>query len=223
LDVGSLDVEGGWVVQRSHIESSMKAFTMLALDKDGWVLSAKITILRRPNLAHGKMTHILGIIVHQTGAKSAQSTLDSYLRAGANGAHFLIDKDGSIYQTGSVYWRQWHVGKLRARCLVEHRCSPVETKLLGKMGVAAINRHEMTKSVPKRYPSNSDSIGIELVAGTVGSATDPAYEAATPSQNRSLAWLISELRQNFRVPLTEVFRHPQASYKDPHEAETARW
>ena len=91
------------------------------------------------------------------------------------------------------------------------------------MGVAAINHHEMAKSVPHRYPSNQDSIGIEMVAGTVGTGREPPYESATAQQNRSLTWLIGELRQNFRVPLTEIFRHPQASYKDPHEAETARW
>lgn len=196
---------------------------MLMIDKEGWVLNARITTMRRPHLAHGKMTHIYGIIVHQTGAKTAQSTLDSYLNAGANGAHFLIDKDGTIYQTGSVFWRQWHVGKLQARCLAEHSCSPVEAKLLARMGAAATNRHEMAKSVPHRYPSNQDSVGIEMVAGTIGVERDPPYEPATQQQNRSLAWLIGELRQNFHVPLTEVFRHPQASYKDPHEAETARW
>ena len=73
---------------------------MLTVDKDGWVLSAKVITMRRPKLSHGRMTHVSGIIVHQTGAKTAQSTLDSYLQAGANGAHFLIDKDGTIYQTG---------------------------------------------------------------------------------------------------------------------------
>ncbi|WP_246791238.1 peptidoglycan recognition protein family protein [Acetobacter nitrogenifigens] len=169
------------------------------------------------------MTVIRGIVVHQTGAKTAQSSLNSYLNAGANGAHFLIDKDGTIYQTGSVYWIQWHVGKIRARCLAELRCTPVEVAKLKKMGVSAINKSEMTKSVPDRYPSNQDSIGIELVGGTIGSGNDPLYEAVTKQQNASLSWLVSELQTTFKVPLTEVFRHPQVSYKDPHEAETAKW
>lgn len=49
------------------------------------------------------MTHVYGIVVHQTGAATAKSTLASYRNPGANGAHFLIDKNGHIYQTGSVY------------------------------------------------------------------------------------------------------------------------
>ncbi len=196
---------------------------MLKIDQDGWVLDDRVQITRRPNLRHGRMDAVHGIIVHQTGAATAQSSLNSYLNAGANGAHFLIDKDGSIYQTGSVFWRQWHVGKLRARCLSELSCSPVEAKALAGKSVSAVNTRENTKAVPDRFPSNQDSIGIELVAGTVGQGANPQYEVATAAQNASLAWIVGQLRENFRVPLTEVLRHPQVSYKDPHEAESARW
>jgi N-acetylmuramoyl-L-alanine amidase len=143
---------------------------LLLIDRDGWVIDDKIKVVRRPNLRHGKMSAIHGIIVHQTGAATGQSTLDSYLHRGAAGAHFLIDKDGTIYQTGSVFWRQWHVGKLRARCLAEHRCTPVEIKMLSTAGVSKINKYEAKKSVPQRYPSNKDAIGIELVSAVVGNA-----------------------------------------------------
>ena len=196
---------------------------MLNLDADGWVVNSRVQVLRRPNLRHGSMVLVHGIIVHQTGAPTAQSTLSSYLRSGANGAHFLIDKDGSIYQTGSVYWQQWHVGKLRSRCLVEKTCNPIEAKALAKKGASAVNTVEQAKHVPARYPGNADSIGIELVAGMVGQGKDPPFEQATSAQNASLAWLVSELRQNFGVPLTEIWRHPQVSRKDPHEAESAQW
>ena len=196
---------------------------MLVLDPEGWAVSDKVQVMRRPNLKHGAMTTVAGIVVHQTGATTAQSTLSSYLNTGANGAHFLIDKDGTVYQTGSVLWKQWHVGKLRSRCLAEHTCTPVEAKSLIKLGATATNTAEMKKAVPARYPSNSDSIGIELVGGTVGTGVDPAYEVVPAAQNAALAWLVAELRQNFNVPLTEIFRHPQVSYKDPHEAESAQW
>jgi N-acetyl-anhydromuramyl-L-alanine amidase AmpD len=196
---------------------------MLQVNKDGWVIDKNIRVMRRPMLAHGPMPQIHGIIVHQTGAATAQSTLDSYLKKGANGAHFLIDKDGTIYQTGSLSWKQWHVGKLRSRCLAEHRCAPVDTETLTKAGPAKTNALEMKKQPPDRYPSNNDSVGIELVGGTVGAARDPDFETATGEQNRSLAWLVQELRLTLGVPLTEVFRHPTVSRKDPHEAESARW
>ena len=196
---------------------------MLTIDPDGWVSDPKVNVTRRPNLQHWRMATVSGIIVHQTGAPTAQSTLNSDLQPRANGAHFLIDRDGQIYQTGSVFWKQWHVGKLRARCLAEHTCNPIEAKSLARMGASATNEHEKVKSVPDRYPSNDDSIGIELVAGTHGDAKNLDYDTATDAQNGSLGWLISQLRENFKVPLTEIFRHPQVSYKDEHEAESARW
>ena len=85
------------------------------------------------------------------------------------------------------------------------------------------NTYEMKKQVPDRYPSNQDSIGIELVAGTIGPGPDPFFEQATDAQNTSLSWLVARLTTQFGVPMTEIFRHPQVSQKDPHEAETAKW
>ena len=202
---------------------------MAQIDKDGWVINAHVHLAKRAFQKHGAMTHVSGDIVHQTGASTAAASLNSYQSKGANGAHFLIDKDGSISQTGSVLWKLWHVGKLRARCLAEHRCTAVETKALSKMQPSAVNRHEMAKAAPDRYPANVDSVGIELVGGVIGDAADQPkgkdlpYEPATEAQNLSLKWLVDELRQNLGVPLTEIFRHPDVSRKNPHEAESARW
>ena len=84
----------------------------------------------------------------------------------------------------------------------------------------------MAKSIPDRFPSNVDSIGIEVVGASspaVKKGEDPPYEAFPAQDNQSLGWLIAELRQNFKVPLSEIFRHPVVSRKDHHEAETARW
>ena len=178
-------------------------------------------------IEHKPLTHVSGIIVHQTGGSSAAGTLASYQKTGADGAHFLIDKDGTIYQTASVYKQTWHVGKLRSRCLAEHTCSPVELKLLQHERPQTRNAREMTKDVPARYPANTDSLGIELVGKTnpvPGSKTgEVEYEAVTDQQNASLKWLVNKLATTFGVPMTEVFRHPTVSQKTPSEASTAKW
>src|ERR1035438_9173041 len=75
----------------------------LDVDFAGYVRDPKVTLAIRPRIEHGQMGHIIGIIVHQTGSSTAKSSLDSYLLEGANGAHFLIDKDGTIYQTASLF------------------------------------------------------------------------------------------------------------------------
>lgn len=85
----------------------------------------------------------------------------------------------------------------------------------------------MKKEIPNRYPSNSDSIGIEIVGLALPlSEPDPdkrTYEALTKEQSVSLEWLLSELKLELNLLLTEVFRHPTVSYKNKTEAATATW
>lgn len=226
--------------------------TTVTVDKDGWFThDARIRRAPRPAIEHGAMQSIRGIIVHQTGGPTADATLNSYKNAGANGAHFLIDKDGTTYQVASMYRKTWHVGKLQAKCLAAHVCSPTELKALNKAkGATATNKIEMTKTVPNRFPANNDSVGIELVGLCV---LDPKYlnqinpnlsgaeraakidkltaqygvfETVTPQQNLALQQLITKIQTELAMPdedKDQIFSHPQASYKNPTEASTAQW
>ncbi|RBL87915.1 N-acetylmuramoyl-L-alanine amidase [Streptomyces cavourensis] len=205
---------------------------MLNINEQGEVIHPRIKQARSFALEHGKLDKVNGIIVHQTGAPTASSTFNSYRRTNAAGAHFLIDRDGTIYQTASVYKRTWHVGTIRARCLIKHSCSPAELKTYHDLmrkpgGPAAISRLEALKDTPERFPSNVDSIGIELVGDATPHNTHDdkliRYETVTVEQNRSLTWLVGELKSSMGVPVPEVFRHPDVSYKNSHEAESARW
>ena len=94
---------------------------MLNIDKDGKVQHQKIKQAISTAIQKKSMPQVRGIIVHQTGGATAQSAFNSY-KSGSNGAHFLIDKDGTIYQTASLKYQTWHVGKIRSRCLAEMRC-----------------------------------------------------------------------------------------------------
>ena len=90
---------------------------------------------------------------------------------------------------------------------------------------------EHGKAFPDRFPSNRDSIGIELVGeynrnpdfGTVRGADEYLYVPVTDEQNAALRWLVGELRRLLSVAAEEVYRHPQVSYKTPTEAATASW
>ena len=85
----------------------------------------------------------------------------------------------------------------------------------------------MKKKVPDRYPSNEDSIGIEIVGQsfplTEPNADKRTYESVTDEENASLKWLVSELVMTLGVPMTEIFRHPIVSQKNKTEAATAKW
>lgn len=194
---------------------------MFIVDTYGMLVDSRIIAARRTAIEHDPINIIHGIVVHQTGASTAQSTLESYKNSGAGGGHFLIDKSGACYQTASLYRQTWHVGKLKSRCLMEQRCSVPEQQALRAFNPLAEHQHEMTKAHPLRFPSNQDSIGIELVGALL--AGSDVYETVTPQQNRSLRWLISGLSVLLRVSLTEVFRHPEISRKNPSEAGTATW
>ena len=200
---------------------------MLHIDQKGIIEDQRVVKAISPNIERGPMLSIAGFIVHQTGGASAQSSLDSYKNAGANGAHFLIDKDGTIYHTASIKKQTWHTGKLKSRCMFEARCSASESKLNAKFSPSAENKREMKKSVPDRFPSNQDAVGIELVGealprGAAIPEEKKTYEAVSKPQNDSLSWLVKELSLTLRLPLTEVFRHPTVSRKYPSEASTAR-
>ncbi len=213
---------------------------MLDIDKQGMVFgNARIRSHRFPLIERGPMATVSGIIVHQTGSSNAQSTFNSYRLANANGAHFLIDKDGAIYQTASVLQRANHVGRLRARCLAEHSCNPAEIIQYKKSSDLAMHKMEMLKTTPSRYPSNLDSIGIEIVGEAhlppgVKAPTNPedrkrlmaniaVYEALTVNQTHSLRYLIHELAETLQIKKSEILRHPDVSRKNITEAAKASW
>jgi len=200
----------------------------MIISENGEIVDGRVLGRIQKSIERGQMSSIVGIVVHQTGSSSADSTFHSYANASANGAHFLIDKDGTIYQTASVYRKTAHVGRLKARCLAEHRCSPAEIKSLKAFNPAAEHAKEKKKTAPDRFPSNEDAIGIELVGEALPRGNHvpdhkKVYETVTPSQNEALQWLIRNLSQTLGISAQEVFRHPDISRKNHTEASTAQW
>lgn len=198
---------------------------MLFISKEGIIDSERVKVKRFTGLERTPMPKVNGIVVHQTNTKDTSSTFNSYLSKGANGAHFLIDKDGTIYQTASVYKRTNHVGRLQSRCLATKKCTPAEFAFVNglekKRAVKPLSLHEHKKPFPDRYPTNSDSIGIEIVG--MFDDVKKVYEQVNPSQNDSLAWLVRELAETLGVSMQEIYRHPAVARKMESEAETARW
>ncbi|MDP5137608.1 peptidoglycan recognition family protein [Rheinheimera baltica] len=199
---------------------------MSTIDKDGMLIDTKVTLKRYTSIEHGDLASVCAVVVHQTDAPSAQHTFNGY-NAGGNGAHFLIAKNGDIYQTASTKKRCYHVGRLiKSKCLTLNKstCDSTEmAKILAKSWSAqikAMDSHERLKAYPERYPVNSDSVGIEIVGKHID---DKQYEAVTPAQNESLKWLLGELYQHFSLTGSDVYRHPDVSYKNPGEAKGASW
>ena len=198
------------------------------IDAFGHVSHPRVILKIYPLIERGVLSQVNGIIVHQTGGATANSTFNEYLVPGAKGAHFLIDKDGTIYQTASVHKVAHHVGQLQSRCMAELRCTPDTLNALkGKRAGKGIGRVEAAKAWPDRYPGNFDSLGIEIVGqavprpGTKKKVFD--FEPLTDAQQSSLQWLVQQLKDAFGVRTTEIFRHPVVSWKQLSEAASARW
>lgn len=198
---------------------------------NGKLVDKKVTQKIYSKLHKGSMSGAHAIVVHQTGAPSAQHTFNSYTNAGANGAHFLIDKQGAIYQTALTNQITYHVGKLQSRCLQTKVCSKNEiaaaTNILFAKGqsfavrVRNLHAHEKVKAYPDRYPTNNDSIGIELVGNF--DSTKKSYESVSVNQNTSLKWLVAELTKLLSLTAADIYRHPTVSRKQASEAATAAW
>lgn len=199
--------------------------------KNGKLVSSRVTDKVVSTIEKGPLVKVDALVVHQSGGPTAESSLQSY-RAGRAGAHFLIDKDGTIYQTARVDRKCWHVGNIRSRCSELKTCTPEELaqikSILFKKGEAYstrikdLHRHESDKPYPERYPNNDDALGIELV-GNFSAGSGTGYETVTEPQNLSLQWLVAVLEQQFDLGDKDIYRHPEVSYKQASEAASARW
>lgn len=160
----------------------------------------------------------------------ALESFNSY-NVGNAGARFLIDENGLTCQTALLTWITYHVGKIKSRCY-ETRICPIEeldlvTSIYFKRGqsfkvrIDNVNKHEKTKSYPDLYPTNDDSIGIEIVSDFL--KKEKIYQAVNLSQNNPLKWLVSELYKHYSIDSDDVYRHPKVSRKEPSEASTADW
>lgn len=192
---------------------------MLIVDMLGRVENQRVKTAISRNIEGEDISIINGIIVHQTASSTAQATLNGYKMPGANGAHFLIDKDGTIYQTASLHKKTRHVGFLKSRCLAEKTCSPADLKKLhGRRVGAKIGAVEIKKPFPTRYPSNKDSIGVEIVS----LFKNGNFESITNEQQNSLTWLLNELTQTLNINRAEIYRHSEVSWKQQSEGSSAK-
>ncbi len=168
------------------------------------------------------MLKVNGIVVHQTNSSTSGSTFAHYQSAGAHGAHFLIDKDGTIYQTASVYSAPTMLVGLNRAAWKPGKCAPAEFRDAQKIkGIKKLSAHEYKKEPLGAISRQQRFNRIEIVGREIGKVE--GYEAVNEAQNGSLRWLVRELVETLGVSMREVHKHPDISYKRPSEARSAKW
>jgi len=196
----------------------------------GKVVHSRVINRIDARIEKGALNAVHALVVHQTGAATSRSVFGSYAN-GQNGAHFLIDVDGRLYQTARVTQKCWHVGRIRAKCQHLRSCSSTDlaaiNQILFRRGdsyavrIKALHDHEAAKAYPHRYPTNEDSIGIEIVSAFDVRAD--AYASVNRSQNESLSWLVAALEGALALSDSDVYTHGTIGYKQVSEGATAKW
>jgi hypothetical protein len=189
---------------------------------DGYLTDPNITRTPIPALERNPLPDLNAIVMHRTMGSTAQGTIDHW--SGQNrpyGTHFLIDRDGTIHQTASLNNNTAHVGNIRSRGEVEGTLTPegqrelAATRRLPTSDYDDVSRLESARAYPQRYPTNRDSIGIEVVA-TYNERTS-TWQEPTEAQRASIQRLVGTLQQNYGLNDRDVYEHDRISYKTQGE------
>lgn len=184
---------------------------------NGVIKDEKVIVKLFPNIEQGPMLKVHAVVLHRTGGSNFQGTLDAYSDpAKTTGAHFLITKNGAIFQTARLTHRARHVGYIQARCQNEDTCTNVQKKELWqanqkKTWAKDIQRIEQAKKYPERYAMNSDSIGVEIVGQYL--QAQKKYEDATLAQLDATKVLLAALLKNYKLGFQDVYAHGEIGRK----------
>ncbi len=207
------------------------------IDEDGYIQGANIKepILDGINIkskliakiGNGILDVINAVILHRTVSYTTKSVFDTWLSKSNSyrvGAHFVIDKDGIIYQCLSIYKKAHHVGKIRSRALeMQHYKDDTDRKLISekKNNYSTLASYEYKKQYPLRFPCNSDSIGIEVVSMYIRETKE--WEKATEAQIKSINLLLDILLKYYTkndgssLTVKDIYPHDKIAYKTDGE------
>jgi N-acetyl-anhydromuramyl-L-alanine amidase AmpD len=197
---------------------------------------------RMLEIEKGYRSKINAIVVHQTGGTTVQSAFNEWKNSQL-GTHFIIDRDGTVYQVASVDQRTDHIkgNRLQSKALNEFNgdfggqrgeWKIAEEARLFQKGKTQLAQFERSKKYPARYPTSDDSIGIELVGPCVDKKgkivlendKECTYVDPTPAQNASLTNLVRLLKSAYDLRHSDVYTHPEIQYeKRASEAKGANW
>lgn len=183
------------------------------VDEKGYVQNAGFVLKPIAALDKGAMDGPKAVVLHRTDSRGLASPLQSF--EGGIGTHFIVDKDGCVYQTASLLRKTAHVGKIKSRCFEGGSCPVDEMKKIKSWGwaPAKVYAHEKSKDYPARYPMNEDSVGIETVADHDGTS----WEAPTPAQASAIQSIIQILKGEYGLDNADIYEHDKISYKTPGE------
>lgn len=176
----------------------------LIVDSSGYVIRPAVIVIEGLNIERGPLSKVNAVVLHRTAVGTLQETWEAFARG--CGTHFVIDKDGAIYQAATLKSFTWHVGKIRRRV---QEGSDDGAERLQKKTLIEIHRAERERPYPSRYPINEDCVGIEVVANLF----EGDWEDPSDSQVESVTMLVEYLKGFYGLTSKDVFAHDRISYK----------
>lgn len=195
------------------------------IDSEGYLQGLGIIKAPRPKLTEKTgnfQSNPIAIVLHRTQSPTAASTLETW-KTRPYGTHFLIDTDGTIYQCASLYKYTQHVGDIKAKNLELNGKNSADYKIYTGKTYQKVSDIEKTKSYPDRYPINSDSIGIEVVAqcfntmekkvkvGLNYTQYNGKWQETQKEQKDSIATLINALKMIYNISNNDIYGHGEIS------------
>ena len=187
------------------------------VDKNGFLNNKFIIKKWIKELEHGDINKINAIVLHRTDTRNLKGTLNGFKKRRV-GTHFLVDFDGTIYQTASLNKFTAHILNIRSKGFQNDTCSKEEKEKIKDIHMSGFNprklhAYELKKSYPNRYPYNKDAVGIEVM----GDFSGDKWEDLTPKQIESVKLLVNLLKCEYDLTQDDIYTHEEISYKTENE------
>ena len=113
-----------------------------------------------PHSARKAGTTIDTIVLHHTGGSTAQGAIDWWKSSKTASAHYIVDKDGTIYQTVDEKYKAWHAGCCIKKTSDCSTCINPEAATYNdrSIGIEIVNKG-CEEYTPEQYASLSAMIG----------------------------------------------------------------
>ena len=207
--------------QKNVKEKTIPDKTML--DEEGYLKKEYITKKKVNDIDKNDVDGFNAIVLHRTDGSSAEGAINSFEKNNL-GTHFLVDKDGTVYQLTTLDKNTTHVGNIKSKSQQEKTMTTADKTEISKIQkektsysdyVKKLNDYENKKNYPDRYPTSLDSVGIEVV-GKYDKVLKQ-WELAPQIQLNSVNTLVQDLMKLYSFNSNDIYHHDVISYKTKGE------
>jgi RHS repeat-associated protein len=154
-----------------------------------------------PKGYHGIMKNIIGIVLHRTQGSNEEGTFSSW-KQNKLATHYLVARDGTIYNNAPENTLCWHVGKPKGNSGINNS-NAIGIEVVG----CPLDANGKETCDSKKFGGDNVPYG---------------WSPLTPAQIISVANLTNNLIHRYNFNLSNLHNHEDVSKKSPKEGLTVR-